>query len=139
MALPATTAALKAWLVDVTLSTVAVDLGWTSTSAPVEAAVDLTALILGHTVETEGATAKLIAVAEWQAWQRAVDALTARFDAASGGDKATLSQQVEQAERRLAGALAVAQRYTDVQAYLSGGAALSPFFAFSTAAGGRGW
>src|SRR5690242_4194466 len=107
MALPTTTAALKAWLVDVPLSTVATDLGWTSTSAPIGAAVDVTALVLGHTVEVEaasGATPKLLAIAEWQAWERAVEALASRFDAASGGDKASLSQSYDHAVARLAAA-----------------------------------
>src|SRR5581483_10171033 len=95
MTLPTTAATLQAWLVDVTLSTVATDLGWTSTSAPIEAAVDMTVLLLGHSVEAEaagGATQKLLDIAQWQAWERAVGALAPRFDAGSGGDKAALSQ-----------------------------------------------
>jgi hypothetical protein len=98
--LPTTTAALKAWLVDVTLSTVAADLSWTSASAPVEAAVDLTALVLGHTVETEassGATQKLIDIATWRAWEQAVQALARNFDAKSGGARAKLSQAYDHA------------------------------------------
>jgi hypothetical protein len=142
MPLPATTAALKAWLVDVTLSTVAPNLGWTSTSAPVEAAVDVTALVLGHTVEVEaatGATAKLLAIAEWQTWEQAVKALTSRFDAGSGGDTAKLSQAYDHAVARLAEALVVAQRYSEVVTYLAieQVAVTTPFF-FGLAAGGRG-
>jgi hypothetical protein len=141
MALPTTTAALQAWLVDVTLSTVAADLSWTNTSAPVVAAVDMTALLLGHSVETEaaaGATQKLIALATWQAWEQAVQALARNFDAGSGGDTAKLSQAYDHAVARLADARSIAMRYPEVIAYLSGGQALSTFFAFSTAAGCRG-
>jgi hypothetical protein len=125
MPLPTTTAALKAWLVDVTLSSVAPDLGWTSTAAPVEAAVDVTVLLLGHSVESEaasGATPKLLDIAQWQAWERAVAALAPRFDAASGGDKATLSQAWEHAGAALADARRVAARWPEAATALLAGA-----------------
>jgi hypothetical protein len=122
--LPTTTAALKAWLVDVTLSTVAADLSWTSASAPVEAAVDLTALLLGHSVETEaaaGATQKLIDIAQWRAWEQAVQALARLFDTSSGGDGSKLSQAYDHATARLADARLVASRWPEAVAAMLGG------------------
>jgi hypothetical protein len=125
MTLPTTTAALKAWLVDVTLSTVAADLSWTSASAPVEAAVDLTALVLGHTVETEassGATQKLIDIATWRAWEQAVQALARNFDAKSGGGKeAKLAQAYDHAAARLADARLIASRWPEAVSAMLGG------------------
>jgi hypothetical protein len=124
MTLPTTTAALQAWLVDVTLSTVASDLSWTNTSAPVVAAVDMTALVLGHTVETEassGATQKLIDIATWRAWEQAVQALARNFDGASGGDKATLSQAYDHAVQRLADARTIASRWPEAVSAMLGG------------------
>lgn len=119
MTLPTTAAALQAWLVDDTLSTVAADLGWTNTSAPIVGAVDRTVLLLGHSVETEaagGATQKLLDIAQWQAWERAVAGLASRVDAASGGDKATLSQAWEHATASLADARRTAARWPEAAA-----------------------
>jgi hypothetical protein len=100
VALPATTTALRAWLVDVPLAAVAGEVGWTASSAPIVNAVDMVALLLGHAVETEGATAKLLALAEWQGWEHARAALVTRVDTKAGAVDLKLSQAL--ADARLA-------------------------------------
>lgn len=111
MALPATYDALRSWLVDVTLSPVAADLGWTAASAPVTAAVDVVELLLARTVAAEGATAKLLALAEWQIWERAAGALVNQIDLDKQGLKR--SQVPEHVQERLHAARLAASAYPE--------------------------
>lgn len=64
---------------------------------------------------------KVLVIAQWRAWQKAVDIATVRFDLKAGSADLKQSQIFEQLTRRLAAAEAAAMRYSEVQDYAAGG------------------
>lgn len=73
---------------------------------------------------TYGATAdvvKVLVIARWVAWQKAVDVASVLFDQSAGSASQKRSQIWQQLTARLASAEAAAMRYSEVQAVLSGG------------------
>lgn len=97
MALPATVADLKTWIVNVVLQGTASALEWTSASAPVVNAVDEVELIQGHSVPADDDPRLMLALARREAWRAAVSGTVDRFRVSSDGQTVDLQQVHEHA------------------------------------------
>lgn len=64
---------------------------------------------------------KVLTIARWIAWQKAVDAASVKFDLKAGSADLKQSQVWTQLTARLASAEAAAMRYSEVQAFASAG------------------
>jgi hypothetical protein len=81
---------------------------------------------------------KVLVIARWIAWQKAVDVAAVRFDLKAGSSDLKQSQIWTQLTARLASAEAAAMRYSEVQAYAAGGS-VAYVTAISTAGSPYSW
>ena len=128
MALPAawTEGSLIAAL-EAELESVSADLGLESLDVLVTAVGTDTPAVLGVS-SVAGITyggvsdvVKVLTIARWIAWQKAVDVAAVKFDLKAGSADLKQSQMWTQLTARLASAEAAAMQYSEVQAYATSG------------------
>lgn len=128
MALPAswTESTLIAAL-EAELESVAADLGLDSLDVLSTAVMTDTPAVLGvssvATITYSGVSdvVKVLTIARWIAWQKAVDVAAVKFDLKAGSADLKQSQMWTQLTARLTSAEAAAMRYSEVQAFASSG------------------
>lgn len=128
MALPAAwTESSLIGALEAELESVSTDLGLDSLDVLATAVGTDTPAILGVLSVadvTYGSTAdvvKVLTVAQWRAWQKAVDVAAVKFDLKAGSADLKQSQMWTHLTARLASAEAAAMRYSEVQDALGGG------------------